>query len=203
VTDTPGLCDTHRDESDVLREVVKSVAVASPGPHVVLMVLRCDRRFTEEEFQAYLALKGLFGEGVCDYMIVVFAGADAYGDSPGNSENDEQRQNLKMEAKEFPPELQQVIREAGDRFLPVNNRGSRQDRNQQAKEIVAAMNGLVEKNGGRCFTSKLTEEVDKLKHPILEQRKAERKNTLEEANRDFNNAIVHGNEHPGFIETIS
>ena len=47
VTDTPGLCDTHRDEEDVLREVGKSVAVASPGPHVILMVLRCDKRFTE------------------------------------------------------------------------------------------------------------------------------------------------------------
>ena len=47
VTDTPGLCDTHRDEGDVFREVWKSVAVASPGPHVILMVLRCDKRFTE------------------------------------------------------------------------------------------------------------------------------------------------------------
>ena len=47
MTDTPGLCDTHRDEEDVLREVGKSVAVASPGPHVILMVLRCDKRFTE------------------------------------------------------------------------------------------------------------------------------------------------------------
>ena len=47
ITDTPGLCDTHRKEEDILAEVGKSVAVASPGPHVVLMVLRCDRRFTE------------------------------------------------------------------------------------------------------------------------------------------------------------
>ena len=47
VTDTPGVCDTHRTEMEVLREVGKSLAVAAPGPHVVLMVLRCDRRFTQ------------------------------------------------------------------------------------------------------------------------------------------------------------
>lgn len=46
MVDTPGLCDTHRPEQEVLREVAKSVAVAEPGPHVILMVLRCDRRFT-------------------------------------------------------------------------------------------------------------------------------------------------------------
>ncbi|PVD23999.1 hypothetical protein C0Q70_17276 [Pomacea canaliculata] len=46
VTDTPGLCDTHRPEEEVLREVAKSVAIAGPGPHVVLLVFRCDRRFT-------------------------------------------------------------------------------------------------------------------------------------------------------------
>lgn len=41
------MCDTHRDDEDVLKEVGKSVAVARPGPHVVLMVLRCDTRFTQ------------------------------------------------------------------------------------------------------------------------------------------------------------
>ena len=43
LTDTPGICDTNRSEEEVLREVGKSVAVASPGPHVVLMVLKCGR----------------------------------------------------------------------------------------------------------------------------------------------------------------
>ena len=43
VTDTPGVSDTNRNEDEVLKEVGKSVAVASPGPHVVLMVFRCGR----------------------------------------------------------------------------------------------------------------------------------------------------------------
>lgn len=47
MTDTPGLCDTHREEEEILVEVGKSVAVACPGPHVVIIVLRCDRRFTQ------------------------------------------------------------------------------------------------------------------------------------------------------------
>ena len=47
VTDTPGLCDTHRVKEEMLDEVARSVAVASPGPHVILMALRCDMPYTK------------------------------------------------------------------------------------------------------------------------------------------------------------
>eukprot|EP00745_Piridium_sociabile_P030703 TRINITY_DN50993_c1_g1_i4.p1 TRINITY_DN50993_c1_g1~~TRINITY_DN50993_c1_g1_i4.p1 ORF type:complete len:157 (-),score=32.59 TRINITY_DN50993_c1_g1_i4:35-505(-) len=47
VTDTPGLCDTHLSEYRIYKEVAKSVAVAEPGPNVIIFTLRCDRRFTE------------------------------------------------------------------------------------------------------------------------------------------------------------
>ena len=46
VTDTPGLCKTHRSDDLIYKEVGKGVAVASPGPHVFIFTTRCDRRFT-------------------------------------------------------------------------------------------------------------------------------------------------------------
>ena len=55
MTDTPGVCDTHRTKEEVQREIAKSVATCTPGPHAVLMVLRCDRRFTDEEFEVNMA----------------------------------------------------------------------------------------------------------------------------------------------------
>ena len=39
--------------------------------------------YTQEEFQAYRTLKALFGDGIRNYMIVVFVGADDYGDTLG------------------------------------------------------------------------------------------------------------------------
>ena len=47
MTDTPGLCDTHENQEKILREITKSVAVAEPGPHVILMLLRSDTPFSE------------------------------------------------------------------------------------------------------------------------------------------------------------
>ena len=49
------MCDTHRTKEEVQREIAKSVATCTPGPHAVLMMLRCDRRFTDEEFEVNMA----------------------------------------------------------------------------------------------------------------------------------------------------
>ena len=55
MTDTPGVCDTHKTKEEVQREIAKSVATCTPGPHAILMVLRCDRRFTDEEYEVTIA----------------------------------------------------------------------------------------------------------------------------------------------------
>nr|KAG5700194.1 hypothetical protein BaRGS_011037 [Batillaria attramentaria] len=62
VTDTPGLCDTHRSDKEVLKEISKSVALVAPGPHVILMVLRCDRRFTELQWCSSQLMGGIHEE---------------------------------------------------------------------------------------------------------------------------------------------
>ncbi|KAL8612099.1 hypothetical protein ACOMHN_013978 [Nucella lapillus] len=116
VTDTPGVCDTHRSEVEVLREVGKSLVVASPGPHVILMVLRCDRRFTQEEYDAYLSLKGLFGADICQHMIVVFVGLDCLG-----ATQEERDLRLHQEVASCPPLLRNVIEDARGRYIGVNN----------------------------------------------------------------------------------
>lgn len=47
VTDVPGLSDTHLSEKTVLKETAKSVALVTPGPHVILFVISGGRRFTK------------------------------------------------------------------------------------------------------------------------------------------------------------
>ncbi|KAI4902940.1 hypothetical protein NFI96_005139 [Prochilodus magdalenae] len=49
VIDTPGLVDTQRPESEIKAELVKALNLANPGPHVFLLVIRLDVKFTDEE----------------------------------------------------------------------------------------------------------------------------------------------------------
>nr|KAG5692886.1 hypothetical protein BaRGS_002321 [Batillaria attramentaria] len=150
----------------------------------------------QEEYDAYVTLKKLFGDAVVNHMIVVFAGADAYGDTP-----DEQREALKEEMGKCPAQLKQLLQELNHRYIPVNNKGSRGQRQQQAKDIMAAMMDLTEKNGGNYFTSGLTKEVGKLKEPLIEKR-MKNNSSREEAARETNLAIVQDKEDPGFFEKL-
>ncbi|KAI4902945.1 hypothetical protein NFI96_005135 [Prochilodus magdalenae] len=72
VVDTPGLLDTHRSNIDTEAEIVKALHLTSPGPHVFLLVIRLDVKFTEEEKAAVEWLEKNFGEKIREYIIVLF-----------------------------------------------------------------------------------------------------------------------------------
>ena len=49
VMDTPGLHDTEVGESVIAERITRSLLATHPGPHVIILCLSCDQRFTEEE----------------------------------------------------------------------------------------------------------------------------------------------------------
>ncbi|XP_076457895.1 GTPase IMAP family member 4-like isoform X2 [Babylonia areolata] len=186
VTDTPGLSDTHRPQEDVLKEVGKSIAVASPGPHIILMVMRCDGRFTEEEVMAYVTLKEMFGPTITQYMILVFVGADAFGETLG-----EQQREARGELQRATGRLKLIMDEVPQgRIFAVNNKASKQERYQQACELLNMMRAVKHSHGGAYFQSEITEEVDELVRPMVQKRRAQGNVTEAEAIRQTNTAIV-------------
>ncbi|KAK7480060.1 hypothetical protein BaRGS_00028697, partial [Batillaria attramentaria] len=154
ITDTPGLCDTHRSELDISRELLNGLTLTAPGPHVILMVLRCDRRFIQEEREAYWSLKTLLGPGICNHMICIFNGMDTYEDydDDGGSTigedacsrgrlglREECREMLKQELQRSSSALQQVLDDAGGRYMGMNNNASRDIRDRQAQDLITKM----------------------------------------------------------------
>uniref|UniRef100_A0AAR2JS15 AIG1-type G domain-containing protein n=1 Tax=Pygocentrus nattereri TaxID=42514 RepID=A0AAR2JS15_PYGNA len=71
VIDTPGLFDTHKSENVVKAQLEKALDLASPGPHVFLLVIRLGL-FTEEEKKAVEWFEENFGKQVRKYTIVLF-----------------------------------------------------------------------------------------------------------------------------------
>ncbi|XP_076457518.1 GTPase IMAP family member 9-like [Babylonia areolata] len=141
VTDTPGLCDTHRAEAEVLEEVQSSVMAAHPGPHIVFLVLRCDVRFTKEEYSAYTTLKSLFGPVICQHMIVVFNGLDHLDDSPA-----QQQQTLDEQMQQSTGSLRHVLDDVNFRYHGVNNKASRSARDKTSCVLIHTMKKLAVKN---------------------------------------------------------
>ncbi|XP_076441223.1 GTPase IMAP family member 9-like [Babylonia areolata] len=197
VTDTPGVCDTHRSEGEVLREVGKSLVVASPGPHVILMVLRCDRRFTQEEYDAYLILKCLFGEEICDHVIVVFAGVDSLG-----STEQEREARLQQEVERSPPLLKNVIADARGRYFGVDNVAPRANRNLQADRLLGRIKTLVSQNAGHHFSSQLYDDVNEHVRVIVEQRMRADDVTYDVALRTTKHDVIAERTSVGFFRKL-
>ncbi|XP_051244293.1 GTPase IMAP family member 8 [Dicentrarchus labrax] len=79
VVDTPGWwCDfSAQDTSELVkREIVSSVSLCSPGPHVFLITIKASSAFSEKRRRAVEEHVALLGESVWSHCMVVFISAD-------------------------------------------------------------------------------------------------------------------------------
>lgn len=80
VVDTPGWwCDfSAQDTSELVkREIVSSVSLCSPGPHVFLITIKASSGFSEKRRRAVEEHVALLGESVWSHCMVVFISANS------------------------------------------------------------------------------------------------------------------------------
>lgn len=79
VVDTPGWwCDfSAQDTSELVkREIISSVSLCSPGPHVFLITVKASSAFSEKRRRAVEEHVALLGERAWSHCLVVFTSAD-------------------------------------------------------------------------------------------------------------------------------
>ena len=191
VTDTPGVCDTHRPKEDVHREIAKAVGTVTPGPHAVLMVVKAGDRFTNEEAEAYEELKRLFGEEITKFMIVVFTGIDSLKGMP-----------LADAVKKAPQKVQQVIADAQGRYIGFNNDVLPwSERQKQGDSLLQLVELMMTQNGGQYYSNDLVKRVEKIIQSEIASgntREATKKNIVREKDRNLNRSLL--NQASGFLK---
>ena len=151
MADTPGACNAHYTKEYVHREIAKAVATVTPGPHAILMVVRCSVRFTQEMGCMYKELKELFGEEITKFMIVVFTGTD---DLSGES--------LAYVLKNVPPKLQQIMADAQGRCISFDNTLPWGERQKQGDALLRLVGHMMTQNGGRYYSTDLVKRVEEI-----------------------------------------
>ncbi|XP_034547370.1 GTPase IMAP family member 8-like [Notolabrus celidotus] len=149
VVDTPGLFDNNLSHGDVHEEMINSISLLAPGPHVFLLVLQIGR-LTPEEKETLKLIKEGFGKDAEKFTIILLTGGDSL-------EEDE----LSIEeyvAKKCDDSFKKLISDCGGRYHVFNNR-EKQNRTQ-VSELMAKIDTMVKTNGGSCYTNEMLQEAE-------------------------------------------
>uniref|UniRef100_A0A9J8DMN0 Zgc:172091 n=1 Tax=Cyprinus carpio carpio TaxID=630221 RepID=A0A9J8DMN0_CYPCA len=139
IIDTPGLQDSKRKESEVQAEIKKCMDMSSPGPHVFLLVIRLDEKYTEEKMKTVKWIQENFGKEAARHTIVLFTHADSLRNRP-----------LKDHIEDS-PDLRKLIISCGGRYHAFNN----EDKINQAQvnELLLKTDKMVLRNEGKPYTN--------------------------------------------------
>ncbi len=143
VIDTPGLFDTTMSEQKMKDEIVKCVEKSLPGPHVFLLVIRLDVKFTEEEKNTVKWIQRNFGEEAARYTIILFTHTDHLKGKPLD------------EYIKKPNALKALVNECGGRFQSFNNNDMRN--RSQVTELLEKFGKMKNRIG--YYTNKMYEEA--------------------------------------------
>ncbi|XP_073725191.1 GTPase IMAP family member 8-like [Misgurnus anguillicaudatus] len=162
VIEAPGWWTIPVDLSSELlkEEILLSVSLCPPGPHIVLLVIRAATRFLEEERKVFQGYVDLLGERVWSHTIVLFTRGDLLGDTTIE-------QHIESEGED----LQWLVEKCGNRYHLLNN-NNRSDETQ-IKDLLEKIEETVTENNGCCFEMDKNILVDMKERRKVEEERAE------------------------------
>ncbi|PVD35802.1 hypothetical protein C0Q70_02767 [Pomacea canaliculata] len=116
------------------------------NPDVVLLAIRCDVRYTAEEFAILNEIRNVWGGNSLFSRLVV---AFTFGDRLDG--------DIKDEVINVCKELQTVLKDCGERYVVFNSRGTDDDKKRQVREVRKLLVHLDAKKIvllGRCGSGK-------------------------------------------------
>ncbi|XP_070592715.1 GTPase IMAP family member 8-like [Erythrolamprus reginae] len=144
VVDTPAMFDSENYDEIVWRSVMDSIKFSQPGPHVLILVTQTGR-FTAEDMTAAKCVSDIFGPESAWRTIVLFTCVEDLG---GGTLREYVR-------KSDNKNLQELIRQCGNRFCGFNNKANGAERDNQIAELMDMVQRIVLENGGRHYHNEL------------------------------------------------
>lgn len=182
VVDTPGVFDTTHTNDETQLEIVKCIALTSPGPHAFIIVINITRFTNEEQYSLDLFVR-YFGENIYKYAIVLFTRKDDFGEN----------ENLTEYIKNSPATLQKYIEMCGERVIAFNNKLQGEEQSKQAKTLLEIILNNVIQNRGECYTNRMYIEAERvlkrreeeIKRKLIEEQEKELRSTEERLSKTF------------------
>lgn len=154
IVDTPGIYDTNTDESESLKEIVRSIAMIAPGPHAILFVLQVGR-CTKEDIDTMTKFLAHFGEQLQNYIIPIFTRYDDWKrDTDDNFEN--YIDTLPSSAKKF---IKETCKE---RYIAFDNTLTGNSSERQVRMLIQTVDEMVIRNSGEYYSDDYIREAQRI-----------------------------------------
>ncbi|XP_053380937.1 uncharacterized protein LOC123560963 [Mercenaria mercenaria] len=155
VVDTPGMFDTDQHNHKVHKELLKSLALTTPGFHAIAFVLDRDK-YTEEIQKTQDLFFDWFGPGVENFACVILTNT-----------NDEATMNRYLKNKPH-QKLTDLVNKCNGRIVPLNNEAPCDVTDGQVQRIFQTIEEIKRTNNNHHFSNvvfKLAEAYAKNKRP--------------------------------------
>ncbi|XP_067260272.1 GTPase IMAP family member 8-like [Chanodichthys erythropterus] len=165
IIDTPGFFNTHLNEEEMKKQMMKSLYLSDPGPHVFLLVINLEN-FEEEQRNIVQKIQENFGEESLLFTMVLFIGREKIS----------KRKCTQIIESE---ETQKILNNFKGRFQVINSKNEC-DPNQISK-LLKSIDEMVKNNGGQNYSNeiylknqlKLREQKESVKYKEKRQKQEE------------------------------
>lgn len=148
VVDTPGTFNTQASNEKTKEEIVKSLGLISPGPHVFILVLNMSQRYTIEEQTSVERFLEYFGDNLYNHCIILFTNRDKI---------ENEGTHFSQYVNTVPDNLKTFIGRCSRRIIAFNNRLTHggEEQNTQVNELMSIIVDTMKKNKYECYTNKM------------------------------------------------
>ncbi|XP_055962762.1 GTPase IMAP family member 2-like [Sorex fumeus] len=144
IVDTPDVFSEEGHSDALYKEVQRCYWLSAPGPHVLILVIQLGR-FTTQDQKAVQRVKEIFGEEALAHTIILFTHKeDLEGDSLMEYIHSTDNQALR-----------ELVAVCGGRVCAFNNHAKGGNQDEQIKDLMAVIQGLVMEKGGNHYTNLL------------------------------------------------
>ncbi|XP_051569326.1 uncharacterized protein LOC127449808 isoform X2 [Myxocyprinus asiaticus] len=148
VIDTPGLFDTELSHEEIQREITNCTSMSLPGPHVFIIVLNIEQRFTQDEVKSVKIIQEMFGENSLMYTMILFTRGDCL-----------KKKTIEQCLGKPGSIIRNLIEECGNRFHVFNNNETRD--HTQVSDLLEKIDAMVTANGGSYYSCKMFRQMER------------------------------------------
>ncbi|KAK3593659.1 hypothetical protein CHS0354_013554 [Potamilus streckersoni] len=195
VLDTPGVMGTNKIQENLQEKLSKDIfKYLTPGPHVFVLTIRADNRFTEEEAKAVKIFTDLFGEALYSHLVVVFTHKSAL---------DKNNKTVDDCLRKLPDDFTIKLSQYKGYYIAIEAEGEIKHAKKEVSKLLKVVQKVVDRNIENYYKEEMMkedEEACKARNLEIEQEyekrihdrnkeEAEKKNNIKQ---QFTEIILQG-----------